>query len=155
MLAACVPPSALFFAWAQTEAPHAPADLITRGPAILFTFEYSCAGSGFHCCGSFMNSWPKTIAFAATLVSATLLLAGWCEAVKNHFLAEHPGSNGGYLANFYWQFSWTGIVVACALSLILLISKIKKGPMLFEVVYYFGIWMLVVWVGVALIAMEL
>ena len=102
-----------------------------------------------------MSSWPKTIGFAATLPSATWLIYSWCQVVRWHFQAEHPGSQGGYLCKFYWDFSWIGIVTAVALSLMLVVLHVRKRGTLYEVTYYFSIWLLVVWSGIALIAMEL
>ena len=102
-----------------------------------------------------MSSWPKTIGFAATLPCATLLLYGWCQVVHWHFHAEHPDGHAGGLPNFYWDFSWVGIAAAIVLGLMLVILHIRKRGTLYEVTYYFGIWLLVVWSGIALVAMEL
>jgi hypothetical protein len=70
------------------------------------------------------------------------------------FKTEHPGAIGGYLANFYWHYSWVGIIVSGILSCLLVWLRFKKSLFVAEVVYYFGIWMLVVWCGIALVAME-
>ncbi len=56
---------------------------------------------------------------------------------------------------YYWDYSWVGIVVAAILGLALFVFHIKKRGTLYEATFYFGIWLLVVWSGIALIAMEL
>ena len=102
-----------------------------------------------------MGSWFKTIGFAATFLSSTALISGWCQVVHFRFRVEHPGAVGSNISNFYWDFPWIGIGFATILSVILSAAHIRKHDALYNATYCFSIWLLVVWFGVALIAMEL
>jgi hypothetical protein len=102
-----------------------------------------------------VNNWPKTIGFGAVQVSAAALIYFWCQEVHFRFRVEHPGGQGAVLPNFFWAFSWVGIAVALALTAILVFSHVRKLGTLYETTYYFGIWLLVVWIGAALLAMEI
>ena len=101
-----------------------------------------------------MIKMAKTIGFGATLVSAALLIHYWCQLVHVRFNVEHPGGQGAAISNLYWNFSWIGIAVGGALAGLLVVSHAKRLERLYEATYYFGWWLLVVWFGAALLAME-
>jgi hypothetical protein len=79
----------------------------------------------------------------------------WCNGVKWRFHIEHPDGIGPSISHFYWHYSWIGILAAVLLSVTLVVSHRMKRGALYDVTYHFGIWLLVVWFGVALVAMEL
>jgi uncharacterized membrane protein YoaK (UPF0700 family) len=59
------------------------------------------------------------------------------------------------LSIIFWDYSWIGIVAAALLVAMLVIVHIKKLGRIYETVFYFSLWLLVVWIGAAMIAMEL
>ena len=70
------------------------------------------------------------------------------------FKAEHPDGYGAAISNIVWDFSWVGIAVALVLAGLLVVSHVRKLDGLYAATYYLGLWLLVVWFGIALIAME-
>jgi len=100
-------------------------------------------------------TWPKTIGYGATLLSATTLIHFWCQIVHWRFRYEHPDGGVKGLTIIFWDYSWIRIVAAALLVAMLVIVHIKKLGRIYETVFYFSLWLLVVWIGAAMIAMEL
>ena len=61
---------------------------------------------------------------------------------------------GTIYANFFWHYSWLGIVASLLLFAALVVSHVKGSATLYDVIYYGSIWMLIAWFGAALMAME-
>jgi hypothetical protein len=101
-----------------------------------------------------MSSLPKTIGFGAILLTASTSIRAWCRLVRVHFEYVHRGGVGTLYANFYWDYSWLGIAASVLLFGMLVAWHVRKSERLYEVTYYIGIWLLVAWFGVALVAME-
>ena len=87
-------------------------------------------------------------------MSATYLIKVWCYYVHLRFVSEHPTGQGVVISNFYWEFSWIGIVVGALLTAVLIICHVKKRHSLYEATFYFGMWLLIVWFGFSLSANE-
>jgi hypothetical protein len=102
-----------------------------------------------------MSNLPKTIGFGAIQLSATTLIHSWCKVVHWRFEYDHPGGVGPVISHIYWNYSWVGIAVAAMLTGILVFSHIKKRSILYETTFYFGVWLLVVWFGFALVATDI
>jgi hypothetical protein len=100
-------------------------------------------------------TWPKTIGYGTTLLSATVLIHFWCNVVHWRFRYEHPDALGKGLSFIFWDYSWVGIAAAGLLNVLLIVSHIRRLGAIYETTFYFSLWLLVVWFGAALIAMEL
>jgi hypothetical protein len=61
---------------------------------------------------------------------------------------------GTIYANFFWDYSWVGIVVSILLFAALVAGHVKESSMLYDVTYFSSIWLLIAWFGAALISME-
>ena len=99
--------------------------------------------------------WARTIGFVATQLSAGVLIQLWCSAVHDRFKHFHPEGHGRALPNFYWDYSWTYPVLAVVLSGLLMGCHSSRRERAYDLLIPFGYWLLVVWVGFALIAMEI
>jgi len=102
-----------------------------------------------------MKIWAKTIGFGAVQITAAVLIHLWCLVVHWRFQMEHPEGYGAGFSNIFWNFSWSGIAVAAALSLGLIVLHLRNLDALYHAAYMFGVWFLVFWFGAALISMEL
>jgi len=101
-----------------------------------------------------MINLPKTLGYTAIQISAAALTWMWCAIVRYRFNTEHPTGVGSAMANFFWEFAWLGVVLAALLGGALILSDLKKWQRFYDWVFYFGIWLMVVWVGSAVCAME-
>jgi hypothetical protein len=97
---------------------------------------------------------PRTVGFGAILLTATTAISFWCQLVQARFHTEHPDGFGPRIAHFFWDCSWVGIVVAIVLTAAFVVSHARKWDASYEVTYYFGLWLLVLWLGAALVGME-
>jgi hypothetical protein len=99
-------------------------------------------------------NWPRTISFGAIQITAGLLISVWSRSVHLRFQFFHRGGDGRILSNFFWNYAWVYIAFGVLLlALALTWQRLKKNA-LYESTLHFGYWALVVWTGVALIAME-
>ncbi len=99
-------------------------------------------------------NWPRTISFGAIQITAGLSIHVWCQSVHDRFQFFHPGGDGRLLSNFYWNYAWVYIAFGVLLLALALTWHRLKRHTLYEVTVHFGYWALVVWAGVALIAMD-
>ena len=100
-------------------------------------------------------NWPRTLGFGAIQITAGLLIQLWCWSVHLRFRHFHQGGHGRGLSNIYWDYSWGYTALAAVLLVLVIVWQHTKRPMLYEATMQVGYWLLVVWAGFALIAMEI
>ena len=100
-------------------------------------------------------NWPRTLGFAAIQITTGLLVQLWCWNVHLRFQYFHRDGHGRALSNIYWDYSWTYTAFTVLLICLAIAWQYNKKAILYEITIRCGYWLLIVWVGFALIAMEM
>lgn len=100
-------------------------------------------------------SWARTWTFASTQITTAVLVHIYCTMVHHRFRYFHRDGFGRAIPNFYWDYAWGYLCLAVILSLLLVVLHARRRSLLYEWVMGVGYWLLLVWVGFALIAMEI
>ena len=88
-------------------------------------------------------------------MTAGLLVQMWCRLVHNRFTYYHRGGQGRGLPNVYWDYSWAYTAFAALLTILVFFLHRTNRKLFYEATVQFGYWLLVLWAGFALIAMEI
>ena len=99
-------------------------------------------------------SWSRTFGFATTQVTTAALIQIWCSLVQHRFRYFHPHEWGKGLSSLYWDYAWTYSAFAVVLSVVVVALQCKRRSLAYEVVVRTGYLLLILWVGWAVIAME-
>ncbi len=100
-------------------------------------------------------NWSRTLGFVSTQLTTAILIQLWCSMVHHRFRYFHPSGWGKGLSNIYWEYAWGYTTVAALMSILVVLLHWKGRPHLYEIVVRLGYWLLIVWAGFALIAMEI
>jgi hypothetical protein len=98
-------------------------------------------------------TWRNTIEHGAILLGASVVIHVCCQVAYAQFRAEQPDGVGKWVSAIFGNYSWVGIAVAVVLTAVLVVSQVGQLQAVYETTYNVSICLLVVWAGVALIAM--
>ena len=99
-------------------------------------------------------SWFRTVSFGLVQLTGTMLLQLWCGVVHTRFRGTHPGEVPAAITAWCWAWASVAPFVALVLSLALATAHLRGSSRAYDAVYYLGYWLLVVWAGFMLVAME-
>jgi hypothetical protein len=101
-----------------------------------------------------MKYLTNTIGFALIQTVSGSVASLWLEVAHARFKFDHPTGQGVNIANFYWDYSWWYLsVVAFFVSCLTLLAWRNKDKT-YWLATYFGYALLILWIGFAIIAME-
>ena len=83
-----------------------------------------------------------------------MLLQLWSGLVHSRYRGTHPGEVPPAITEWCWDWASCVPFVALFLSLALAAAQLRGRARTYDAVYYLGFWLLVVWAGFLLVAME-